>query len=95
MKVSPILDRILVKPAEAETKTAGGLFIPETAQDAPVKGEVIGVGDGRVTDNGTVISLKVKQGDTVLFSKGQGTIVTIDSEEHIILNQDQVLAVVE
>ena len=95
MKVNPIRDRILVKPADAETKTAGGLFIPDNAKEGPVKGTVIGAGTGRVAEDGTIVPLVVSEGNTVMYIKGAGQSVTVDSEEYLILTEDQVLAIVE
>jgi chaperonin GroES len=95
MNVRPIRDRILVKPADAETKTAGGLFIPDNAKEGPVKGTVISVGTGRVTDEGTIVPLVVSEGSTVMYLKGAGQTVKVDNTDHLILTEDQILAIVE
>lgn len=92
--IKPIRDRILVKPADAETQTKSGLFIPETATDAPDKGKVIAVGSGKITDKGNLIALTVVEGDTVLYSKGSGVTTKVNDEEYLILTEDQVLATV-
>jgi chaperonin GroES len=95
MKINPIRDRILVKPAEVETKTTGGLFIPDNAKEGPVKGTVISAGTGRITDDGATVPLVVSEGNTVMFTKGAGQTVTINDQEHLILTEDQILAIVE
>lgn len=95
MKLKPILDKICVKPVEAEKQTAGGIFIPDTAKDTPMKGTVIGVGTGRISRDGTIVPLNIKEGDTVMYVKGAGQTIKVDEVEHLILTEDQVLAVVE
>lgn len=95
MKVNPIRDRILVKPADAETKTAGGLFIPDTATEGPVRGTVIKTGSGRVSEDGTVVALVISEGDDIMYLKGAGQKVQVNNEDHIILTEDQILAIVE
>ena len=95
MLIKPIRDRILVKPADAETKTAGGLFIPDNAKEGPVRGTVVSAGTGRVTDDGTVVPLVVTEGNTVMYIKGAGQTVKVDDQEHLILTEDQILAIVE
>jgi chaperonin GroES len=88
-------DRIIVKRMEEETKTAGGIFIPETAKEKPQKGEVIAVGNGKKTDDGKVIPLDVKAGDKVLFGKYAGTEIKIEGEEYLIMREDDILGVME
>jgi len=95
MLIKPIRDRILVKPADAETKTAGGLFIPDNAKEGPVKGTIISTGSGRVTDDGTVVPLVVAEGNTVMYIKGAGVTTKVDDTEYLILTEDQILAIVE
>ncbi len=95
MKVRPIYDRVLVKRLEAEQKTKGGIIIPDTAKEKPIEGEVVGVGSGRLLDNGELRPLDVKEGQRVLFGKYAGTEVKIDGEEHLILREEDILAVVE
>ena len=95
MKIRPLHDRILVKRLEEETKTAGGLFIPDTAKEKPIEGKVIAVGAGKRDEDGKLIALDVKAGDRVLFGKYSGTEVKIDGEEHLILREDDVLAVLD
>jgi len=95
MKLRPLQDRILVKRVEEETKTAGGLFIPETAKEKPQRGQVVAAGNGKKTDDGKVLPLDVKVGDTVLFGKYAGTEVKVDGEDFLMMREDDILAVVE
>ncbi|MBX7041924.1 MAG: co-chaperone GroES [Ignavibacteria bacterium] len=94
MKVRPLSDRIIVRPAEAEEKTASGLIIPDTAKEKPMKGEVVAVGKGKVSDDGKEIKLELKVGDKVLYGKYSGTEVTIDGEEYLIMRESDVYAVI-
>jgi chaperonin GroES len=93
MKLRPLNDRILIKRIASEEKTAGGLFIPENAKEKPQEGEVIAVGEGRHLENGKVRPLEVKKGDRVVFRKYAGNEVTLDNVEHVILKEDEILAV--
>ena len=95
MKIRPLHDRILVKRLEEESKTAGGLFIPDAAKEKPIQAKVIAVGSGKRDKDGKVIPLDVKAGDRVLFSKYSGSEVKIDGEEHLIMREDDLLAIVE
>lgn len=95
MMIRPLHDRILVKRLESQEKTAGGLYIPDTAKEKPIEAKVVAVGAGKVLDDGTVRKPEVKVGDKVLFSKYSGTEVKIDGEEHLILREDDILAVIE
>ena len=95
MSVRPLHDRIIVKRVEEETKTKGGIIIPDTAKEKPVEGEVIAVGNGKVQEDGTVRKLDVKAGDRILFGKYSGTEVKLDGEEHLILREDDILGVIE
>ena len=95
MKIRPLHDRILVKRLEEENKTAGGLFIPDTAKEKPLEAMVIAVGNGKVLENGTLRKLEVKAGDKILFGKYSGNEVKIDGEEHLILREDDILAVLD
>jgi chaperonin GroES len=95
MKVKPLGDRILVKRIEEEERTKGGIIIPDTAKEKPMQGEVIAVGKGKVTEDGKVLPLEVKEGDRILFSKYAGTEVKIDGEEHLIMREDEVLGIIE
>ena len=95
MKVRPLYDRILVKRIQEEEKTAGGLFIPDSAKEKPQQALVVSVGNGRVQEDGSVRKLEIKSGDKVLFSKYSGNEIKIDGEEHLILKEDDILAVLE
>lgn len=91
----PLHDRIIVERLSEDEKSAGGIIIPDSAKEKPMKGKVIAVGKGKVAEDGTVRPLDVKAGDTVLFGKYAGTEVKIDSEDRLIMREDDVLAVVE
>jgi chaperonin GroES len=96
MKLQPLDDRIVVRPNEAEERTASGLVIPDTAKEKPQQGEVLAVGPGRRADNtGELIPLDIKTGDTVLYSKYGGTEVTVDGEDLLVLSSRDVLAKVK
>ena len=95
MKLRPLHDRIIVKRLDGEEKTAGGLFIPDTAKEKPQKGEVIAVGNGKKNDEGKCAPLDVKVGDSILFGKYAGTEVKVDGVELTILKLMDILAVVE
>jgi chaperonin GroES len=95
MTIRPLHDRIIVKRLQETEKTAGGLYIPDTAKEKPVEGRVIAVGSGKILEDGTVRKPDVKAGDKVLFAKYSGSEVKIDGEEHLILREDDLLAVVE
>lgn len=95
MKVRPLADRILVKRVEPEETVRGGIIIPDSAKEKPQEGKVIAVGPGRVDEDGKRIPLELKKGDRILMGKYAGTEVKIDGDEHIILREDDVLAVIE
>jgi chaperonin GroES len=95
MKIRPLHDRVLVKRVEEESKTAGGLYIPDTAKEKPIQGEIVAVGAGKRDKDGKVHALEVKAGDRVLFSKYSGTEVKLDGEEHLIMREDDLLAVLK
>ena len=95
MKVRPLHDRILVRRIEGEEKTKGGLIIPDTAKEKPQEGKVIAVGKGKVTDDGELRPLDVHKGDRILFGKYSGTEIELEGEEHLIIREDDVLAVLE
>jgi chaperonin GroES len=95
MTLQPLDDRIVVRPNEAEERTASGLVIPDTAKEKPQQGEVLSVGPGRRADNtGELVPLDIKVGDTVLFSKYGGTEVKLDGIEHLIMREDDILGVI-
>jgi chaperonin GroES len=95
MKIRPLQDRIVVKRVESETLTKGGIIIPDAAKEKPIEGRVVAVGNGKVLKNGSVRPLDVKIGDKVLFGKYSGTEVKIDGVEHVLIREDDVLAVTE
>jgi chaperonin GroES len=95
MKIRPLNDRILIKRVEEEEKTKGGIIIPDSAKEKPAEGIVVAVGNGKLNDKGDRVKLEVKKGDRVLFSKYGGTDVKLDGEDHLIMREDDILAVVE
>jgi len=95
MKIRPLQDRIVVKRLEGEAKTKGGIIIPDTAKEKPIEGRIVAVGNGKVLKDGKVRPLEVKVGDVVLFGKYSGTEVKLDGEEHVLLREDDVLAVTQ
>jgi chaperonin GroES len=95
MKIRPLHDRVIVKRMEGEEKTKGGIIIPDTAKEKPVEGKVIAVGSGKILENGKKAPLQVKEGDRILFGKYSGTEVKIDGEEHLIMREDDIIAIVE
>ncbi len=95
MKIKPLQDRILVKRIQEEEKTKGGIIIPDAAKEKPQEGLVVAVGDGKVLESGQKAPLTVKAGDKILFGKYSGTEIKVDGEEHLILREDDVLAIVE
>lgn len=94
MKFRPLHDRVLVRRVEAESKTSGGILLPETAQEKPMEGKVLATGSGHVGEDGKVRALDVKTGDTVLFGKWSGTEITIDGEELLIMKESDIMGVV-
>ncbi|MCX6366040.1 MAG: co-chaperone GroES [Armatimonadetes bacterium] len=93
--LKPLGDRIVVKAVEAETTTAGGILLPDTAKEKPQTAEVLAVGPGKTLDNGTIAALEIKVGDKVVYGKYSGTEIKVDGQELIILRQDDVLGIVE
>jgi chaperonin GroES len=94
MKLTPLYDRVVVKPAPPEEVTKGGIIIPDTAKEKPQQGEVVAVGKGKLTEDGKLIPLQVKVGDQVLFGKYAGTEVTIDGEEYLIMRESDIYAII-
>lgn len=95
MKIRPLNDRILVLRVEQEEKTAGGIIVPDTAKEKPQRGKVIAAGTGKINKNGKRTPLEVKEGDEVLFAKYAGTAITINDVEHLVMREDDILAVIE
>ena len=93
MALTPLHDRVLVKRTEGEEKTAGGLFIPESAKEKPSEGEIVSVGEGARKDNGELIAPAVKAGDKVLFGKWSGTEVTVDGEEMLMMKESDIMGI--
>ena len=95
MKVRPLHDRVIVKRVEEEEKTKGGIIIPDTAKEKPIEGKVVAVGKGKVLENGNQQPLEVKKGDKILFGKYAGTEINIEGDEHLIMREDDIIAIVE
>ena len=94
MSLRPLHDRVLVKPLESDTKTTGGIIIPDTAQEKPQEGKVVAVGPGKRGDDGSVTPMDVKKGDRVLYGKWSGTEVKIDGEDMMIMSESDIMGVV-
>ena len=95
MSVKPLEDRILIKPLEPETKTASGIYLPESAKEKPMQGKVVAVGPGKLLDNGERITPSVRKGDTVVYGKYAGTEIEIKDVKHIIVRESELLGVIE
>ena len=95
MKLRPLQDRILVQRVEEETKTKGGIIIPDTAKEKPAEGQIVAVGNGKTGDDGKRIPLELKEGDRILFGKYSGTEVKIEGAEYLIMREDDVLGVID
>jgi len=95
VNIRPLGDRIVVRRLEEETKTAGGIYIPDSATEKPSEGEVVAVGNGRTANNGDLIAMEVKNGDKVIFGKYSGSEVKVDNETLLIMKEEDILAVVE
>ena len=94
MKLKPLADRVVIKPSPAEEKTKGGIILPDTAKEKPVVGEVVAVGPGKVTEDGTKVAPEEKVGDKVLYGKYSGTEVTVEGEEYLIMREADIFAIV-
>jgi chaperonin GroES len=94
MKIKPLADRVVIKPAPAEEKTKGGIILPDTAKEKPVIGEIVAIGPGKVTDDGKKVPPEVKVGDKVLYGKYSGTEVTIEGDEYLIMREADIFAIV-
>ena len=95
MKIRPLHDRVVIKRMEEERTSPGGIVIPDSATEKPIKGEVIAVGNGKITDSGEVRALDLKAGDKVLFGKYSGTEVKVDADELLVMREDDIMAVIE
>ena len=95
MKIRPLHDRVIVKREEEERKSAGGILIPDTATEKPVRGKVLAVGNGKILESGEVRKLDVKVGDKILFGKYSGTEVKVDGEDVLVMREEDILAIIE
>ena len=93
LKIKPLADRVVVEPAEAEEESAGGIILPDTAQEKPQQGKIVAVGPGKVSDSGNLVEPTLKAGDSVLYGKYSGTEVTIDGNEYSIMRESDILAI--
>lgn len=94
LKLKPLADRVVVKPLPAEEMTAGGLYIPDTAKEKPMQGEIVAVGPGKVTDDGKLQKPEVKIGDVVLYGKYSGTEVTVEGDDYLIMRESDIFGIV-
>lgn len=95
MKLRPLHDRVVIRRLEEERKSAGGIVIPDSAAEKPIRGEAVAVGKGKVLDNGDVRALEIKVGDKVLFGKYSGTEVKVDGQDLLVMREDDIMAVIE
>ena len=95
MKIRPLHDRVIVKRIEEEETTKGGIIIPDTAKEKPIEGKIVAVGAGKLLENGKKQPLEVKKGDRILFGKYAGTDIKIEGEEHLIMREEDIIAIVE
>lgn len=95
MNIKPLADRVVLKVLEAEEKTASGIVLPDTAKEKPQQGKIVAVGPGKVADDGKVVPMSVKEGDTVLFAKYAGTEVKYQGEEYLIMKESDILAILQ
>ncbi len=95
MKIRPLGDRVVVEPQNAEVKTAGGIVLPDTAQEKPLMGKVVAVGNGKTLDNGNVVEMSVKKGDVVVYGTYSGSDIKVDGKELKILHESEILGIVE
>ena len=95
MKIKPLSDKILVQRLEAETKTAGGIVLPDSAKEKPQQGKIVSVGPGKTLEDGSVKKMQVKKGDKVLFTSYAGTDIKVAGKEHLIMSESDILAVIE
>jgi chaperonin GroES len=95
MKVKPLHDRVIVKRTEGEEKTKGGIIIPDTAKEKPIEGKVVAAGNGKILESGKTLPMQVKTGDKVLFGKYAGNEIKIDGEEHVIMREDDIIAIID
>ena len=94
MKIRPLHDRVIIRRMEEEKTSPGGIVIPDSATEKPIKGEVVAIGKGKILENGDIRPLDVKVGDTILFGKYSGTEVSVDGEELLVMREDDITAIV-
>jgi len=94
MNITPLADRVIIKPSEAEETTKGGIILPDTAKEKPIEGTIVAAGPGKVTDDGKTVKLGVKVGDKVLYGKYSGTEITVEGEEYLIMRESDIFAIV-
>ena len=95
MKIRPLHDRVIIKREDEERTTAGGIVIPDSATEKPIRGEVVAVGNGKILEDGTVRKLDLKKGDKVLFGKYSGTEVKVDGEDLLVMREEDIMAIIE
>ena len=93
MKIKPLSDRVVILPLEAEEKTSGGIYLPDTAKEKPQMGKIVAAGPGKVSDSGQLVKIEVKVGDTVLYGKYSGTDITLEDKDYLIVRESDILAV--
>jgi chaperonin GroES len=94
MKLKPLEDRVVIKPAEPDEKMQGGIIIPDTAKEKPQRGEVVAIGPGKASESGQIVKMTVKVGDVVLYGKYSGTEVTVKGEDYLIVRESDILAII-
>lgn len=95
MKIRPLADKVLVERLEAQTTTAGGILLPDSAKEKPAKGKIVAVGEGKIMDDGSQQKLQVKKGDVVLFASYAGTDIKADGKEYLIMSESDIMAIIE
>lgn len=95
LNITPLHDRVVVKPSEAEEKTKGGIILPDTAKEKPIEGTIVAVGSGKVAEDGKVTPLTVKNGDRVLYGKYSGTEIHVDGEDYLIMRESDIFAIIK
>ena len=93
MKVKPLSDRVVIEPLEAEDKTSGGIYLPDSAKEKPQMGKVVAAGPGKISDSGQLVKIEVKVGDTVLYGKYSGTDITLENKDYLIVRESDILAI--
>jgi len=94
MKIKPLADRVVIKALEADEKTSGGIYLPDTAKEKPQMGKVVAAGPGKISENGELIKMEVKVGDTVLYGKYSGTDITLEGKDYLIVRESDILAII-